>query len=79
MDFDKTLNSISFEFILATLDLFEFGENLQEWIRSILGVEENTHFSAVTVINGNISKPLSMRRGCCQGDPIYGYLFIVVS
>ena len=48
-----------------------------DWIRIILGVNENTNFSAVTVINGNISKPLKIGRGCRQGDPIAGYLFIL--
>ena len=65
--FEKAFDSISFELILALLDMFEFGENFKQWIRIILGVEENTNFSAVTVINGNISKPLSIQNGCRQG------------
>ena len=36
------------------------------------------HFQAVTVVNGNISKPFDVKRGCRQGDPISGYLFILV-
>ena len=63
--------------VTRSLDLFEFGENFKQWIKIILGAEENTNFSAVTVINGNISKPLCVQQGCSQCDPIAGYLFII--
>ena len=77
MDFEKALDSISFAFIMTTLELFDLGENFKEWIKIILGMQEGTNFNAVTVVNGNISKPLELQRGCRQGDPIAGYLFIM--
>ena len=40
--------------------------------------EKGANFQAVTVVNGNISAPFEIKRGCCQGDPISGYLFILV-
>ena len=62
---------------MTTLDLFDIGENFKQWIKILLGAETGTNFSAVTVANGNISKPLSIQRDCQQGDPITGYLFIM--
>ena len=60
VDFKKAFDIVSFEFILTTLDLFNFGENFKQWIKIISAVEENTSFIAVTVINGKISKPFSL-------------------
>ena len=48
------------------------------WIKIILGIREGTNFQAVTVINGNISIPFDIKRGRRQGDPISGYVFIMV-
>ena len=77
IDFEKAFDSVSFDFILTTLDVFNFGEVFIKWIKIILGVNEDAGFTAVTIINGNISKPLKIGRGCRQGDPIAGYLFIL--
>ena len=48
------------------------------WITIILGMKTGSHFQAVTVVIGNITKPFDVKRGCRQGDPISGYLFILV-
>ena len=77
VDFEKAFDSVSFEFILTSLDIFGFGENFKSWITILLGMEEGKNFNAVTVTNGNISTPFPIQRGCRQGDPISGYLFII--
>ena len=77
VDFEKAFDSVSCDFILTTLDVFNLGEVFKEWTKNILGVNEDTNFSAVTVINGNISKPFKIGRGRGQGDPIAGYIFIL--
>ena len=70
IDFEKAFDSVGFQFIVATLEMFGFGEYFINWIKIILGTKEGTHFRAVTVVNGNISAPFDIKRGCRQGDPI---------
>ena len=76
IDFEKAFDSVSFEFILTALDIFGFGNEFKSWVTIMLGMEEGKKFNAVTIINGNISTPFEIQRGCRQGDPISGYLFI---
>ena len=58
--------------------MFGFGDYFVNWIKIILGSNEGTNFRAVPLVNGNISSPFDVKRGCRQGDPISGYLFILV-
>ena len=60
-DFEKAFCSVSFEFILTTLDIFNFGENFKIWITILIGMEEGKNFSAFTVTNGNISTPFKIQ------------------
>ena len=76
-DFEKAFDSVSFEFIMTTLDIFNFVENFKDWIRILLGMNQSTTFQAVTVVNGNISKRMNVERGYLQGDPILEYIFIM--
>ena len=76
IDFEKVFGSVSFELILTTLDIFDFGENFKTWITILLGMEKGKNFNAVTIINVNISTPFEIQRGCRQGDPILDtYIF----
>ena len=51
VDFEKAFDSVSFKFILTTLDIFNFGENFKTWITILLFMEEGKKFDNVTVIN----------------------------
>ena len=55
IDFEKAFDSVDFWFLIATLEMFGFGEYFGNWIKIILGCEAGTNFKAVTVVNGNIS------------------------
>ena len=78
VDFEKAFDSINFQFIVTTLEIFGFGEVFIKWITIILGIKPSANFQAVTVVNENISAPFNIKQGCRQGDPILGYLFILV-
>ena len=78
IDFEKAFDFLDFWFLIATLEMFGFEEYFLNWIIIILGCNAGTNFKAVTVVNGNISSPFDVKRGCRQGDPISGYLFILV-
>ena len=72
IDFEKAFDSVDFWFLIATLEMFGFGEYFVNWIKIILGCEVGINFKAVTVVNGNISTPFDVKRGCRQGDLILG-------
>ena len=78
IDFEKAFDSLDFRFLIATLEMFGFGEYFVNWIKIILGYRVSTNFKAVTVVNGNISTPFDVKSGCSQGDLISRYLFILV-
>ena len=63
IDFEKAFDSVDFWFLIATLEMFGFGEHFVNWIKIILGCETGTNFKAVTVVNGNISTPFDVKRG----------------
>ena len=49
--------------IIATLEMFCFGEYFVDWIKMILGCNDGTNFKAVTVVNGYISTPFDIKKG----------------
>ena len=72
IDFEKAFDSVSFKMIDATLEMFGFGKYYRDWITILL-----KDFEACINNSGNISKRFPVKRGCRQGDPISGYLFIL--
>ena len=70
IDFEKAFDSVSFKFIITTLEMFDFGENFIKWVTIILGIKDGKIFTAITLDNENISTPFNVMRGCTQGDPI---------
>ena len=72
IDFSKAFDSISYDYILSTLKVYGFCNSIISWIELLL-----RNFRSVTVLNGNIGEEIELGRGCRQGDPISGYLFII--
>merc|ERR1712082_347344 len=72
IDFSKAFDSISFEFIENTLKLFNLNPTYISWINTLL-----KNFRSSIMINGFPTPRIRVGRGCRQGDPIAGYLFII--
>ena len=74
IDFEKAFDSLSWEFIGKTLEEFNFGENFRKWV-NLFQSKSNSR----VILNGHLSQPFLLHRGCRQGDPISPYLFILCS
>ena len=74
VDFQKAFDSLSWDFIDEVLDNFNFGPNLKKWINMF---QENSN--SRIILNGYLSEPFLLERGCRQGDPISPNIFILCS
>ena len=74
VDFQKAFDSLSWNFIIKALKKFNFGENFIKWVNLFLKDSESR-----VILNGHLSNPFRLQRGCRQGDPISPYLFILCS
>ena len=72
INFSKAFDSISFKFIENTLKFFGLNSKYIHWINSLL-----KNFQSSILINGFPTPRIKVGRGCRQGDPITGYLFII--
>ena len=72
IDFSKAFDSISFDYIENALKVFNFNQKTICWINTLL-----LNFQSSILINGTPTPRINVGRGCRQGDPIAGYLFIL--
>ena len=72
IDFEKAFDSLSWSFLYRVLEFFGYSENFIKWVKLF-----NTEITAYIEQCGFLSKPIKINRGCCQGDPISAYLFLI--
>ena len=72
IDFEKAFDSVSWEFLYKTLDYFNFGKDIQSWIKLF-----NNDVIAYISQCGFLSEKINIKRGCRQGDPIASYEFLL--
>ena len=67
----KTFDTISWNFIHSTLDFFDFGSSIKQWIYTFYN-----GIKSCVLQNGISSDYIYPQWGCRQGDPISRYLFL---
>ena len=72
-DFEKAFDSLNWNFMLKTMDNFNFGPSIIQWIKTFY-----KDISACTINNGHTSGYFKLERGVRQGDPLSPYVFILV-
>ena len=72
IDFYKTFDSISHEFILATASKLGIPDTLLNWIQIFL-----SDLTAQLNLNGSLSDPISVKCGIRQGCPLIMLLFLI--
>ena len=69
IDFEKAFDSISWKFMYNVLEFLGFDSEYINWVKLM-----NKNFTASIVQAGVKSSPISIERGCKQGDPIASLL-----
>ena len=72
IDFEKAFDSLEWNFLFKSLEIFGFGSSLICWVKTFY-----SNISSCNINNGICTKYYSINRGVRQGDPLSPYLFIV--
>lgn len=73
VDYEKTYNSVRWDFLFDMLRTLGFHENWVNWIKGCL-----ESASVSVLVNGSPTTKFKTSRGLRQGDPLAPFLFIIV-
>ena len=72
LDSRKAFDTVEWGFIQNTLDLFNFGSNIKQWVKTL-----NNNTESTVLHNGFTTNYFKLSRGVRQGCPLSPYLFIL--
>ena len=72
IDFEKAFDSLQWNFLFKSLEIFGFGPSLIRWVKTFY-----SNISSCNINSGICTEHYSINRGVRQGDPLSPYLFIV--
>ena len=72
IDFQKTFDTLDWNFLFRTLQAFNFGSCIQKWIITFY-----TDCSSCFINNGFAAEFFKLERGVRQGCPLSGFLFVL--
>ena len=75
VDFESAFDTVSWEFLLETIEKYNFGQYFKKLINVLY---LNTDLNSRILLDGDLGTKIFMGRGIRQGDPISGYLFNLV-
>ncbi len=71
-DFEKAFDSLSWKFLIKTLQSFNLGESFINWVKTLY-----SNISSCVLNNGFSTQLFDVQRGVRQGDPLFSYLSII--
>lgn len=78
-DLEKAFDKVSLDFIFESLDFFNFGKSLINWVRVLYNdIYQIYQYTSCRITNnGYISKSVPLSREVQHGCPLSPYLFII--
>ena len=72
IDLEKAFDSLEWDFLLKTLDTFQFGREFKSWVKILY-----TNTTSCTINNGYASNWFELHHDVTQGCPVSGLLFVL--
>ena len=70
IDFQKAFDSVEWEFVLRSLEIFSFGPDFLRWVRSFW-----KNIPSCAMNNGMTSGFVTLERGVRPGDPLLAWFY----